>query len=196
MNKHIMLDIETLGTRGDSAILSIGGCVFTVGEGATRAGDSEGSTFLVSIKPEFYEEFDPNNEYHVDPSTVAWWEQQGPAAKEALSINQVVTPGEALDRMDEFFQHHAFEKTFKLDGDRMWANPTAFDAVILRHAASIERTSDNDVPWHYRQETCMRTLMFLNQDKKFGDGDDTLVAHRADHDAIKQARRVQEILRG
>lgn len=195
-NKHIMLDIETLATRHDAAIVSIGGVVFSLDSDAPLAGTVEGDSFLVSVKQEFYTELDVNGEYYVDPSTLEWWAQQGQAAQDALSINQVVTPGEALDKMDEFFQKQSFEKSFQMNSDRVWANPCQFDCVILRNAASIERSSDNMVPWHYRQETCMRTVFWMNNDQPRRERDADLVAHRADHDAIAQARALQDFYRG
>lgn len=189
--KHIMLDIETLATRSDAAILSIGGVVFSLGKNAKLAGTEPESSFLVSVDRDFYlkNEFP---EYYVDPNTVEWWRTQGDAAQEALSLNQVATPGDALDKMERWFGLVGFQRTFHMDGDRVWANPCQFDLVILRNAASIERTSDNDVPWHFRQETCMRTVFWMNNDMPRRERDEDLVAHRADHDAIAQARALQD----
>jgi len=193
--KHIMLDIETLATRSDAAIISIGGCVFSLDKDAPLAGSDPDDTFLVSVNQDFYQ--NPwFAEYFVDPSTVEWWDGQGQAAQEALSINLVETPGDALDVMDRFFERVGFKRNFNFDGDRVWANPTAFDCVIIRNAASIERSSDNAVPWHYRQETCLRTVFWMNNDQPRRDRDTDLVAHRADHDAIAQARALQDFYRG
>lgn len=192
MNKHIMLDIETLATNSRAAIVSIGGVVFSLDDGATLAGSNPDDSFLVSINDEFYgDQGGEFGEYDVDPSTCVWWEQQGVAAKEALSLNLVETPEQALDTMNVFFDRVKFKKGYKMDGDRVWANPCQFDMVIIRNAAEVERSSADDVPWHYRQETCMRTVFWMNNGQPRQVGDEGLVKHRADHDAVAQARALQ-----
>ncbi len=184
-----MIDIETQSTRNDAAILSIGACKFDLGTGMVS------DPFLVSIDPDSYEN---DQTFHTDPETVIWWGKQGKAAKDALSINRVGSIFIALDRMNEWFEDSGFTKTHKHDCDRLWANPPQFDLSILRHAASKAYGSANDVPWHYRQETDMRTLCYLNQDVDTYDLPDAcsgLIAHRADHDAMRQAYIVDKILR-
>lgn len=185
---EFMIDIETLATRNDAAILSIGACKFDLATGMVS------DPFLVSIDPESYE---GQTNFHLCPKTQAWWKSQGKAAQDALKINQVATIYIALDRMTEWFETSDFVKSYKFGGDRIWANPPQFDLSIIRHAASKAYGNDNDVPWHYRQEMCMRTLCHLNHDidtHALPEQCSTLVKHRADHDAIRQAYVVDKIL--
>lgn len=186
-----MIDIETLATRNDAAIISIGACKFDLGTGMVS------DPFLVSIEATSYEYNGLEPEFYVDPETQAWWGKQGQEAKDALTINLVPSIYIALDRMNEWFEDSGFKKQYKHGGDRVWANPPQFDLSILRHAASKVYGRDNDVPWHYRQECDMRTLCHLNCTVDTYDlpkSCDGLVKHRADHDAIRQAYVVDKIL--
>jgi len=184
-----MIDIETLATRNDAAIISIGACKFDLATGMVS------DPFLVSIDPDSYDV--DNCPFYLCSETQAWWKKQGKEAQAALKINQVPTIYIALDRMTEWFEDCGFVKGYQFGGDRLWANPPQFDLSILRHAASKAYGNDNDVPWHYRQEMDMRTLCHLNHDVNTYDlpaACELLVKHRADHDAIRQAYVVDKIL--
>lgn len=196
MSKHMMIDIETISTAGNAAIVSIGACTFELGDNVVAAGEE---TFLVGIDPEWY---DCHPEFHVDPRTVGWWAKQSKEARASLKINQVQTLPLALDLMQTWFEKVEFNKDnrpFAPDAQRVWANPCQFDLVILRNGARHAYGTTDDVPWHYRQETCCRThswlfaeerkLAFQNKKVLFAD----LQKHRADHDAVRQARVVQMI---
>ena len=195
MSKHLMIDIETLSTRYNAAIVSIGACMFDPDDG--WAGDN---SFIVGVNPDYYY----TGRFHVDPKTEAWWKRQSKEARAGLKINMASTLPLAMDKFTTWVEEQEFVKTDKpwKDGSaRVWANSPQFDLVILRDAAQHTYGSTNDVPWHYRQETCCRTHMYLNQDyaqiaQTYGGPlTDGLVAHRADHDAIRQARVVQFINR-
>lgn len=176
---RVMIDIETLATRSDAAIVQIGAVAF-------ENGAILGEPLLVSIAPEFYEQ---NREFHVSDQTKAWWAKQSKAARDSLNINKVATVYIALDRMREWFE----EIGFNPKKDEVWANGPQFDLSILRYAASKAYGDDNQVPWHYRQERDCRTLTALAgwvDAEELGDAGLGLVGHRADHDAIKQALRV------
>jgi exodeoxyribonuclease VIII len=190
---EIMIDIETLATSPDAAVLSIGACRFDRGTGAVS------NPFLVSVPRSYYED-GMQTEFAVDPETCAWWDKQGDEAKKALGINTVATPYLAMDKLLEWFADNEFERTFKFGRDAVWANPPQFDLTILRHLA--KRTyGKEDVPWSHRQERDLRTIRALDQERtgrKYIDnlpGADELIAHRADHDAIKQAYELMERLR-
>ena len=205
VNDHIMIDIETLSTASNAAIVSIGACTFSLDDDAVAAGYGA-KTFLVGIHPDFYDfgTLTPpisgtGNSFHVDPKTVAWWKKQSKEARDSLKINQVQTLPLALDLMQTWFDDVGFmpsHNPFYKGAKRIWANPAAFDLVILRNGARHAYGSTDDVPWHYRQETCCRTHSWLFPElareagrKHHGE----LEKHRADHDAIRQARVVQFI---
>ena len=183
--RDVMVDIETLATRNDAAIIQIGACTF-----------DEKSKFLVSIAQDFYSEEAPGRDsYHVDDPTVAWWAEQGEEAKESLSINVVDNPATALYEFEKWLKSTGFQKSYKFSGRSIWANGQ-FDIPILRHAYSVEQGHNDRAPWHFRQEKDSRTLYALFRHlvdfRELNSSD--LVKHRADHDCIRQARGVKAML--
>lgn len=180
--RDVMIDIETIATRNDAAIIQIGACTF-----------DEKHQFIVSVPAAYY---DGEHPYHVDPRTQKWWSEQGEEAQEALKLNLVPNPGTALQELDKWLKSTGFQKSYKFTGRSVWANGVQFDCSILRYAYSMERGDNNATPWHYRQEKDSRTLYALfRKQAKVKDVDTTgLVKHRADHDCVRQARGVKLIL--
>ena len=201
-----MVDIETLSSASNAAIVSIGACVFDLDEGAEYA--SPDDAFIVGIHPEYYNlrcsagySF---TDFDVSERTVKWWAEQSDEAKASLEINQMSNIIDAMDHFYVWLNEQGFEKDNNPSGpgaSRIWAYPPSFDLVILRHAAAYCYGDSNDVPWHYRQETCARTHAWIFTDiaKAAHQGRKTngllagLTKHRADHDAVRQARVVQFI---
>jgi hypothetical protein len=189
--RDIMIDIETLATRNDAAIIQIGACTF-----------DEKNTFLVSVDQEFYYQdtqdcqFPEESAYHVDSRTVAWWATQGQEAKDSLAMNVVANPGAALYEFDKWIKSTGFQKSYKFTGRSVWANGVQFDCSILRYAYSIEQGHNDAAPWHYRQEKDSRTLYALFRGiGNVKNVDQTgLIKHRADHDCLRQARGVKVML--
>lgn len=184
MDRNIMVDIETYSTKPNAALIQIGACTF-----------DEKDTFLVSIDPDYYGPYtyDSDPDFHIDPKTVAWWGTQSQEAQDSLSLHLVDTPKEALALFTAWIRSTGFRPNYS-GRPTIWANPPQFDLVILRNA--MDHCS-MDYPWHYRQERCARTIG--REFNTFAVGDesrDGLIAHRADHDAIAQARWVKSIYRG
>ena len=189
--KDVMIDIETYATRNDAAVVQIGAVAFDPLTGEVN------DPFLVSVDRAFYE--DVGHPFFVDERTKKWWGQQSVEARKSLDINKVATPFLAMDKLIEWFEQ---QEDFKIankrrKSSRVWANPPQFDLSILRYLASKAYGSDNDVPWKHWQETDMRTLCHISGHVKIEDlpGAENLVAHRADHDAIRQALLVSEIMK-
>lgn len=192
--KDVMIDIETLATRNDAAIIQIGAVAFDPKTGEV------GPSFLVSVDENFYEAVTP---FHVCDKTAAWWVGQK-EAKKSLQINKVGTVYIALDRLHEFFESLGDDFVIakkRKKSSRVWANPPQFDLSILRYAASKAYGHDTDVPWKYWQETDMRTLVHLRGPVRDEDLEDLrkqakgLISHRADHDAIRQALIVSHLIK-
>jgi DNA polymerase III epsilon subunit-like protein len=126
------VDLETLGTRTSSRILSIG-AVF---------GDQ---TFYAELDQTVYPEG-----FTVDDSTMTWWEKQG-----GFQPTQTpVSPYEATTK----FHIWLTSMTVTLDEWEVWANSPSFDCAILRHhfAGFGLRT-----PWAFWQERDVRTIKNL-----------------------------------
>ena len=200
---QVMIEIETLSSASNAAIVSIGACMFDMTKGADYA-DPEDS-FLVGIDPEYYTAENTSSvDFDISARTVKWWSQQSDAAKASLKINQMTDLKQALEHLGVWLFNKGFEKDntpYEKGAARVWAMPSQFDLVILRNAAKHVYGSTNDVPWHYRQETDARTYMWTfgdlealaQQGRKSNGVLSGLIKHRADHDAVRQARIIQYI---
>ncbi len=73
MTHQIMIDIETLSTEPNAAILSIGAVLFSVEQKKIIR------TFTINIKME-----SSINYGHISPETVQWWMEQPYQAREAF----------------------------------------------------------------------------------------------------------------
>lgn len=171
-----MVDIETASTRNNAAILQIGACTF-----------DELDVFLVSVPLESYE---LHTEFDISERTVAWWNSQEKAAKDALKLNLRDDINTALSDFMRWLNNCGFTPD-RSGLPSIWANPPQFDLTILR---SAYHAADMKPPWHYRQERCCRTLWREFPELKVKVNDEGLIKHRADHDAIRQARGMRAML--
>ena len=189
------LDLETLSTRPDAAIVSIG-CVAFNGDG---------------IHATFYEVLELDVGGHVDADTCAWWARQprgavlemlqsltSLGAKEVLNFSGGFDAGHPLAKLlvkrsltavllslGEWMKEQA-----NIGGFRVWACSPSFDCVILKSA--YER-ADVAVPWDYWNERDLRTLRVCSPEldiQSFHLEDEVL--HHALHDALAQAREIIE----
>lgn len=185
MEKHIMLDLETMGKGPEAAIVSIGAV-----EVLPEAG---------SIGAEFYRVVDLQSSMHsggkVDGSTIMWWMRQSDAARAALDTEG--TRGHLTDIysvLNEFigWVHGLVPPNEHGVSDvDVWGNGAAFDNVILSSAFGntcglLER------PWGYRNDRCYRTLRALYPQIKCPD---VGVAHNALDDAKAQGLHLIELLK-
>jgi hypothetical protein len=142
----IMVDIETLGTGPDAAIISIGVMAFTFD------GDE--------IKKQKWNVIaESNSEFNrtMQLKTAMWWLKQSKEAQDALFTPEPIALNIALQELQTFVKENLGDK------NGMWANGATFDLVILRNAFNACKIK---CPWSYRQEFCMRPLRYLG--KKVG----------------------------
>jgi exodeoxyribonuclease VIII len=166
---EIMLDLETMGTASDAAIIAIGAVAFS----------DEG------ILSEFYATVDlqdsVNNGLKMDPATVMWWLQQSSSARE-----QFAKPGNPLVHTLEDFS----EWVRSAGGiPVVWGNGADFDNVILGNAyLAVNKPR----PWSFWNNRCYRTLKSLAPNIPYVR---PVIAHHALHDARAQALHLIEINR-
>lgn len=167
-HEHVMVDLETLGTRVDAAFISIGACSFELETGKIGATFYENVDWESSLK----------EGRTITASTLKWWFRQSEEAQ-----NKVCAPGkkykEVLKKFWAFFD--------KYDGDRkIWGNGSTFDVTMLQSA--YERIV-NRTPWAFYNVRDQRTMLDVAEVDK-GDIKFTGVAHNALDDAIHQAKLV------
>lgn len=171
MREHLMLDFETLGTKPNTAVLSLGAVIFT-------------STQIIDKR---YWVFDVNyqlkNHRTVDISTIAWWMNQGEKAKAVFGEAQ--TRGVKLPKFVEDF--HLWLKGRDVI---VWGNGATFDVSIIE---SILTQASIPFPWKYPSVRCYRTLKQTNE--KFKEVERKGVHHNALDDALFQAENIQNYLK-
>lgn len=170
-----MIDLETLGVDHDSVILSIGMVKFNP--------FNNGIIDKIEIKPTI----DDQTEIYgrmVDDSTIQWWATQSEDA-----VNQAMSDEGRFpfkDCMEAVFQ-------YCWNQERVWANGSAFDIVILEHSLKQTLTDrPNPIPWPYYTVRDTRTIYEITgvslRDKKYK----TKTTHSAVEDAEHQVIVLQD----
>lgn len=146
---HFMLDLETMATTRDAAIVAIG---------ATR---------FNPVKREILDEFYINVTLKsnaalgrkIDPDTIEWWLKQSKEAQEALFVEP---------REDLILAMIQFCKWVTDNGDnqievrkygKLWSNGPTFDEVIIRDAFEKNRSTYYPFPFSFRGSRCVRTTI-------------------------------------
>lgn len=137
--KHVMLDLETLGTRAGCVVLSIGAVYFDANKGL-------GDEFYTVISRPASVDLG----LHEDPDTIAWWAKRTEEARKVLAAAEAADaphPMAALLLLNEFLGRSTNVK--------VWGNGADFDNPILAavyHAAGVKQGWG---PWNGR---CYRSL--------------------------------------
>lgn len=164
---NVMVDLETLGTQPDAAIVSIGAAVFTARSGIL-------DTFYMVVDPETA----VADGATMDVSTILWWMQQSGEAK-AVFKEQKVPIRTALTCFS------AWIGGFDVQG--VWGNGAAFDNVILQ---SAYRNAGMKAPWPFYKDRCYRTLRSMMDPLKEAAPGRSGVHHHALSDALHQAEHM------
>ena len=192
-NIHVMIDLETMGTKHGSPILTIGAVLFDPHE-QDNVHSLESRSFLrrVDIADAF------TNSNGADPETLKWWLQQDDAAIKALVEGETVTLRQAL--LD--FRNYCVDRNAELERKFfpnwsgfpvaciVWAKAPDFDCKMMEAAAAF---CGEKFPFMFYQYRCVRTLQDLawpngpNDVPKFAAG----TLHDARADAVNQALVVQ-----
>lgn len=136
----IMIDIETLSTRNDAVILTIGAVKFNVNKELDKTKQLYMRINLQSCK---------DLKMHTDRSTVKWWQEQSKEARyEVFEHPDRIDIKDALVKLAEFVK----------DGKYIWANSPNFDCVILENAFNKCKL---EVPWKFWNLRDCRTVYGL-----------------------------------
>lgn len=171
MKNRIMIDLETMGTGPDAAIVSIGAVRFD-----TNGPTDKGLGIPVDLQSCI------THGLTIDASTVQWWLRQSDEARKGVTRLFTETLDCTLTALSEYIAAK--------DGDlEIWGNGADFDNVIL---ASAYRACRLETPWTFWQNRCYRTLKNLAPQIKM---ERTGTHHNALDDAISQARHAARILK-
>ncbi len=134
---NVMLDLETMGTGPNAAIIAIGAVQFD------PIARTLGDTFYRVINLESAVRAGGE----IDAATVMWWLQQSDDARKAICSG-------ALPHNQVLIQFASWLVNFS-DNIKMWGNGAAFDNVIL---AQAYRRAGLPTPWKHWNDRCYRTL--------------------------------------
>lgn len=168
--KHVMVDLETLGTVADAVILSLGAVRF---DPQTEEIDDAGFYRSISIES--------NLDYRrrIQEDTLIWWLKQNATAQAVFH-----KPKETLETaLCDFSDWLGDDSSF------MWSNGADFDLPML--ALAYTQTTV-EIPWKFYNSRCYRT--FVNSPAALATGIKKPTArHNALLDAIDQAKTMQAI---
>ena len=171
MNTDIMIDLETLATSTDAAILTIGAVKF----------DPFGREDQEPSMTPFYVRVDLDSCDEIglvtNDDTIAWWANQNKEAQE-----------EAFNTEDRIHVRDAFEQLYKFcwGAKRVWSNGSAFDIVICE---TVFKRLNKAVPWNFWQVRDVRTAFDLGINPQRP----PVTAHHALQDAWNQAVGIQNV---
>ena len=167
----VMIDLETLATSPDAAILTIGAVKFDPFGDDVNEPDCE----------KFYVRVDLDSCDRIglitNDDTIAWWAQQSIEAQD-----EAFSPDNRIDIVDAMNQLYKFCWGAK----RVWSHGAAFDVVICEH---IFNKIQKAVPWKFWEVRCTRTLFDIGIDPKRP----PVLKHHALEDAWNQAVGVQNV---
>ena len=174
---EIMLDLETMGTGPNAAIVAIGAAAFCPHERRVL-----GKTFYAPVSLE--SSVDAGGV--MDAGTVQWWLQQGEAAR---ALFEKYAPNMTIDNaLYEFSTWAANVSGTDPKKVNIWGNGADFDNVIL---ASAYSRADITQPWGTFNNRCYRTIKSLYPEIKM---ERNGTHHNARDDAISQAEHLCRIL--
>ena len=166
----VMLDLETLSTRPESVILTLGAVKFNPwGEDV----DAESGLYLrVNVDEQL------QLGRHVQEETIDWWGKQSVEVREeALGETDRVSLEDTTRQLNRFL----------VGVNNIWCQGPAFDIVILEN---LYRQLVKPTPWQFWQIRDSRTLFGVHGDPR---EKDRKAAHNALMDCYYQAVGVQEI---
>ena len=172
----IVIDIETLGTKNDCVIVSIGAVIFNRADKAGTIIDE--FSVLVDIKKQ------PNRV--VDPETMLWWmaDSMEEAREAAFNPKGRVRLGLALKQLDDFLSGKVNE---------CWGCSPSFDMSILQHAYEQH---NRPFPIPFWKWSCIRTVesFFYGKNTRKPGGENWLdgTAHDALDDCKMEASVIQK----
>ena len=141
---HVVIDLETLGTRPGSVVLQIGAESFRLNPSELNPI----SGFSLCIDPELSRAAG----FTVDEETKHWWNNQNPETRKVVHSG-TTSPFQALMEFTTYMKGLGGKSRVYV-----WGNSPRFDCGLLEayyHHYALE------IPWEFRNERDLRTLAAL-----------------------------------
>lgn len=169
MAKHLMVDLETLATTPNAAILTIGAVTFD--PNSTRIYDE----FYRRIEIESLDALDT----YIDDGTLEWWSKQDQVAQDEAFDPEGREPIQNV--LEDFYK-------FCMGSSKFWSHGATFDIVILEY---YFRKINKPFPWNFWDVRDTRTIFDLGLDPEMPQAN----KHNALEDAKRQAIGVQNMFK-
>jgi hypothetical protein len=182
MTIEVMIDLETLSTDSNAAIISIGAAKFDPRGAIGELGDPSNPEYQ-----HFYRNIDMHSVveagFHVSGQTLKWWmgsgEGRSPTTEaRAALFEDPIDIGSALSQFFIWFGEESLPT---------WGNGAGFDNVVLRNAY---QKLGGIPPFRYKHDRCYRTINALFPDVAYVP---PALAHDALSDAVAQAVHLQKL---
>lgn len=171
--KHVMLDLETMGTEPGAPVVAIGACRFEMDDDSAITDCFHQAISLQSCM---------DAGLSPSASTITWW-----------LTNEEITPQARAIFADGAMNLHpalgGFATWYYQDDCEIWGNSAAFDLGVL---AAAYKAAGQRTPWGFWNERCYRTVKNLPKAidiklERLG------THHNALDDAISQAHHLRAI---
>ena len=170
---HFSADIETLGNKPYSVVLSIGICAFNPITGMI---DEDGVNLTLNMEEQV------EKGLRMDASTVIWWMHQSDEARQVFAPNGGCSLDFAYNQIKTYIDSHQPDPFQRF----LWGNGATFDNVLLDCLFNVAGKPELWKFWNHRD---VRTIVDIaGLDKKAYRLEGT--HHKALDDAINQARMV------
>lgn len=172
MQNHVLVDLETLSTQHNAAIMSIG---------AVRFDNNK-------VHEVFYVNIDPltciQKGAVAEQRTMDWWKTQPESVQNALTVNPK-SLDEAISMFEVWFR--------KVDNSYIWGNGPTFDCSILEDSFKL---CNKRSPWPYNKERCVRTITQFDRNNSLAqERNPKHPKHHALYDALYEALHVVAIIK-
>lgn len=144
---HVMVDLETLGTKPNSLLLTIGAVRFDPWADDSDTPVERLDHFYRRVSIESFEEL--GLDHNIDDATLEWWGKQDAEVQAEAFAEEDRHP---IDEVLRDFYHWCGGL------NAIWANGSGFDLNIVEH---FSRELKRGVAWSYWQARDARTLYSL-----------------------------------
>lgn len=175
---HVMIDIETLSTRPDAAIVQIGAVMFEFRSGGRILNDKTFGSY-VAVQ---------DGAGVIDNGTLAWWLKQRNAPGLGVGLEDAPVLYDVLTSLQGWPESIGEGGWGDVEG--VWAKPADFDLAILKSGYA---RFGSDTPWARWTTRCAKTLFEVTGGTPEVDWTG-LQHHDAVDDAIGQAMQVQKAI--
>lgn len=141
----LMIDLETLSTDSNAAIVSIGMVLFD-----SNNIETEYEKFYRAVKLDSAVQHGA-----VDGDTLRFWFKQSKEAQSVMTDKEAVSLKTALDEAHTWIDKELSSRGKTMRDLRTYGNGADFDLPIIRHAI---QSCNHPLSFHYTNSRCFRTL--------------------------------------